>query len=58
MELLRYTRDAWGQTVLEGMSWDLFWPFVGSGVAFILFHIVFFVAFLKIVLCFDFFFFL
>ena len=41
MELLRYTRDAWGQTVLEGMSWDLFWPFVGSGVAFILFHIVY-----------------
>jgi hypothetical protein len=41
MEILRYSRDVWGKTVLEGMSWDLFWPFVGSGVAFILFHIVY-----------------
>lgn len=41
MEFLRYSRDAWGQTVLEGMSWDLLWPFVGAGVAFIIFHIVY-----------------
>ncbi len=33
MEILRYSKDAWGQTVLEGMSWDLFWYFVGAGVA-------------------------
>ncbi|MBT5874752.1 MAG: hypothetical protein HOH43_15145 [Candidatus Latescibacteria bacterium] len=41
MEFLRYSRDAWGQTVLEGMSWDLFWYFVGAGGAFILLHMVY-----------------
>ena len=41
MEILRYSRDAWGQTVLEGMSWDLFWYFVGAGVVFIVIHAVY-----------------
>ena len=41
MEILRYSRDAWGQTVLEGMSWDLFWYFVAGGVVFIVFHTVY-----------------
>jgi len=38
MELLRYSRDAWGQEVLQGLSWDLLWLFFGAGVAFILIH--------------------
>jgi len=41
MEILRYSRDAWGQTVLEGMSWDLCWIFVAAGVGFIIFHMVY-----------------
>lgn len=41
MEILRYSSDAWGQTVLEGMSWDTFWFFVGAGIAFIIFHIIY-----------------
>ena len=41
MEILRYSKDAWGQTVLEGMSWDLFWFFVAGGAAFIVFHTIY-----------------
>ena len=41
MEILRYSKDAWGQTVLEGMSWDLFWYFVAAGAAFIVFHMIY-----------------
>ena len=38
MELFRYSRNAWGQTVLEGASWDLLWYFVGAGAGMILLH--------------------
>ena len=41
MEFLRYSKDAWGQTKLEGMSWDLFWFFIGAGVVFIVSHIIY-----------------
>lgn len=41
MELLRYSRDAWGQTTLEGMSWDLFWVFLGIGVVIIVGHLIY-----------------
>ena len=38
MELLRISRDAYGREVLQGMSWDLLWVFVGAGVAVIVLH--------------------
>jgi formate dehydrogenase subunit gamma len=38
MELLRISRDAYGREVLQGMSWDLLWVFVGAGVALIALH--------------------
>lgn len=38
MEIFRYTSNAWGQRMLEGMSWDLLWLFAGAGLAFIVFH--------------------
>jgi len=41
MELLRYRTDAWGQRVLEGVSWDLLWVFVGVAVLFIVCHAVY-----------------
>ena len=41
MEFLRYSRDVWGQTVLEGMSWDLFWFFVSGGIISVIGHLIF-----------------
>lgn len=38
MELFRISRDAYGREVLEGLSWDLLWLFVGVGVALIVGH--------------------
>ncbi|MDP6040777.1 MAG: hypothetical protein QGG64_19670, partial [Candidatus Latescibacteria bacterium] len=38
MNFLRYSSNAWGQRVLEGVSWDLFWYFVGAGAVFIVLH--------------------
>lgn len=38
MDIFRYTSDAWGQRVLEGLSWDLIGYFAGAGVVFIVFH--------------------
>jgi hypothetical protein len=40
MQLLRYSHDAWGQEVLEGVSFDLVWWFAGAALAFILIHLV------------------
>lgn len=31
MELLEYKSNAWGQQVLQGVSWDLLWLFVAAG---------------------------
>ena len=41
MELFRYSRDAWGQQTLEGISWDLFWVFLAISAAFIVGHLIF-----------------
>ncbi len=38
MDIFRYTSDAWGQRVLEGLSWDMIGYFAGAGVVFIVFH--------------------
>jgi hypothetical protein len=38
VELLRISRDAYGREVLQGMSWDLLWVFVGLGAALIVLH--------------------
>jgi hypothetical protein len=38
VELLRISRDAYGREVLQGMSWDLLWVFVGAGAALIVLH--------------------
>ena len=41
MDILRYRSDAWGQQVLEGVSWDLVWVFVVAGFSFVLVHAVY-----------------
>jgi len=38
MEVLRRARNAWGQEVLQGVSWDLIWVFVGIGLFAIAVH--------------------
>ena len=38
MELFRYSSNAWGQQVLEGMSWDLLAVFFGAGVVLVILH--------------------
>lgn len=35
MELFRYATDAYGQTVLLGASWDLFWWFLSAGAVYV-----------------------
>ena len=41
MELFRISRDIYGREVLQGMSWDLLWVFVGIGCALIVGHAVY-----------------
>lgn len=41
MELFRFSRNAWGQEVLLGASWDPFWLFVGAGVLFVVLHMIY-----------------
>jgi len=38
MEVLRYSSNAWGQQVLEGMSWDLIPLFFGIGLVVMIGH--------------------
>ena len=40
MELLRYGQDAWGASVVNGVSWDLLGVAVGAGLAVIVVHAV------------------
>lgn len=40
MELFRYGHDAWGQVVVNGLSWSLLPVVVGAGAAVILVHLV------------------
>ena len=41
MEFLEYKSNAWGQRVLEGVSWDVIWLFVAAGAAVIAIHSVY-----------------
>lgn len=41
MDLVRVSRDAWGQEVLEGISWDLLPVAVAVGAAVIVGHAIF-----------------
>jgi hypothetical protein len=41
MELFRFSRDVYGREVLEGMSWDLLWVFLGVAVVFVVVHAVY-----------------
>lgn len=41
MELFRYSRDVYGQTTLEGVSWDLFYVVVGLAAVAIIGHLIF-----------------
>lgn len=37
MEWVNYAKDAWGQKMLVGVSWDLLWiPFAAAGAVIIL----------------------
>ena len=38
MELFRVSRDVYGREVLQGMSWELLWVFVGLGFVLIAGH--------------------
>jgi hypothetical protein len=38
VELFRISRDAYGREVLQGLSWELIWVFVGAGLALIVLH--------------------
>jgi hypothetical protein len=38
VELFRVSRDIYGREVLQGMSWDLLWVFIGIGCALIVVH--------------------
>lgn len=40
MELVRVSRDVYGQEVLEGASWDLLPVFVGVAIAIVVVHAV------------------
>ncbi len=41
MDVFRMRRDAWGQEVLEGLSWDLLWLFAGAAAAIIVVHMIY-----------------
>jgi len=38
MELVRVTKNAWGQEILVGVSWDLVWVFLGAAALFVVLH--------------------
>jgi hypothetical protein len=38
MELLRFSKNVWGQEMLLGMSWDLLWIPAAAAFAVILLH--------------------
>ena len=40
MELLRYGHDAWGQVVVNGLSWSLLPVVVGAGATVIVVHLI------------------
>ena len=38
MEIFRYSRNVYGQSTLEGMSFDLVWVFIGVAVVVVIGH--------------------
>jgi hypothetical protein len=40
MSILRYGHDAWGQSIIDGVSWDLLGLAFGAGVAVIVIHAI------------------
>jgi len=45
LEVFRANKNAWGQEVLTGISWDLLWVFVGAAFLFIVVHMIYKAAF-------------
>ncbi|MCC7463387.1 MAG: hypothetical protein IT480_13120 [Gammaproteobacteria bacterium] len=41
MQLLRYSRNAWGQEVIAGVSFDLLWWFASAALLIILAHLLY-----------------
>lgn len=41
MEILRVSRNVWGQEIIQGMSWELLPFFFGAGVVFVLGHMLY-----------------
>ncbi len=41
LNVLEYQSNAWGQSVLQGVSWDLIWIFAAAGLAVIICHLIF-----------------
>jgi len=41
VELFRYSRNVYGQQILEGINFDLLWFFAGTSAAIIIGHLVF-----------------
>lgn len=41
MEILRVSRNAWGQEVPLGVSFDLLWLFAGAALAFVFAHMIY-----------------
>ena len=40
MDILRETKNVWGQKMLVGISWDLLWIPVAAAFAFIVVHLL------------------
>ncbi len=40
MDILRYGHDAWGQVIVNGLSWGLLPIVAGAGVAVIVVHLI------------------
>lgn len=41
MEIFRYSRNVYGQSTLEGMSFELVWLFIGVATALIVGHLLY-----------------
>jgi len=41
MEIFRYSRNVYGQQILEGINFDLLWVFAGVSAVIIIGHLVF-----------------
>lgn len=41
MEIFRYSRNAFGQPLMEGISYDLLWVFAGLSAAVIIGHLIY-----------------